>query len=221
MEPKKSEKADVDRRRGLFFLIGLTFSLVFVVVVLNWEQAQGEIDTPMGNLELEEEEELIDITRQEQKSPPPPPPPQIEEVPDEEEIEEEVVDMDIEATEDTEIETIVEEGPEEVDEDEVFVMVEDNPSFPGGQEAMFAFIGKNVQYPRMEQENNITGRVTVSFIVEKDGSISNVKVLKGVSPGLDKEAIRVIKSMPKWSPGQQQDRKVRVKVTIPIFFRLN
>ena len=102
-------------------------------------------------------------------------------------------------------------------EEDIFQVVEDMPTFPGD---INKWLGKNVKYPVIAQENNIQGRVTVQFVIERDGSITDVKVLRGVDPSLDKEAVRVVKSMPKWKPGKQRGKPVRVSYTVPINFRL-
>lgn len=105
-------------------------------------------------------------------------------------------------------------------EDKVFDIVEEMPSFPGGQGAMNSYIGNNLQYPERAQKNGIQGRVIIKFVVEKDGSISNVEVNRSVDPDLDNEAMRVIKSMPKWNPGKQNGTEVRVYYNLPMTFRL-
>jgi protein TonB len=110
---------------------------------------------------------------------------------------------------------------EEPKEEQVFVMVEQQPEYPGGEKAMYGFLSKNINYPAAATRANISGRVTVQFVVEKDGSIGTVKVLKGIGFGCDEEAVRVIKSMPKWSPGKQNGRAVRVYYTIPVVFQLS
>ena len=102
----------------------------------------------------------------------------------------------------------------------VFDVVEEMPSFPGGQGALMAFLSSNIKYPVVAQENGVQGRVTVGFVVEKDGSISDVKVMRSVDPSLDREAQRVVKAMPKWKPGKQNGSAVRVKYTVPVVFRL-
>lgn len=106
------------------------------------------------------------------------------------------------------------------DESQVFTVVEEMPKFPGGQTALLQFLAKNVKYPVEAIEKKISGRVMISFIVEKDGSLSNVEVLKNVDPALDAEAVRVVKSMPKWEPGKQRGHVVRVKYTLPVTFSL-
>ena len=109
----------------------------------------------------------------------------------------------------------------EVDEGEAsFIDVEVMPEYPGGQKALFAYLSENIRYPQIAKENKIEGRVIVGFVVEKDGSISNVEVVRSVDPSLDKEALRVIKSMPRWKPGKIRGKPVRVKYTVPVNFKL-
>jgi protein TonB len=108
---------------------------------------------------------------------------------------------------------------EEVTE-EIFVVVEEQPEFPGGNAAMMRFLSENIKYPVIAQENGIQGRVICNFVVEKDGSITDVQVVRGVDPSLDREAIRVIQQMPRWKPGKQRGQAVRVRFTLPVVFRL-
>jgi protein TonB len=109
---------------------------------------------------------------------------------------------------------------EEGDEGEVFQVVEQMPEFPGGMDALMAYLSKNIKYPSIAQENNIQGRVIVEFVVNKDGSIVEPKVMRSVDQSLDKEAMRVISAMPKWNPGKQRGKPVRVRYTVPVLFRL-
>jgi tonB family C-terminal domain len=118
-------------------------------------------------------------------------------------------------------EVIAQPEPPKVEENKVFDMVEEMPSFPGGQAALMQFLLSNTHYPAVAQENGVQGRVTVSFVVEKDGSITDVQVARSADPSLDKEAIRVVKSMPRWTPGRQNGSTVRVKFNVPVTFRLN
>jgi protein TonB len=108
----------------------------------------------------------------------------------------------------------------EEEEEEIFVVVENQPEFPGGEAAMMKFLSENIKYPVIAQENGIQGRVICNFVVERDGSITDVQVVRGVDPSLDKEAVRVIQSMPKWKPGMQRGKPVRVRFTLPVVFRL-
>ena len=116
-------------------------------------------------------------------------------------------------------EVVVDEKPKE-EETKVFDVVEQMPQFPGGPQALFEYLSKNIKYPVVAEENGIQGRVIVTFVVERDGSITDVKVAKSVDPSLDKEAMRVVKSMPNWIPGKQNGSAVRVKYTVPVTFRL-
>ena len=173
------------------------------------------------------EEEIIPITQQMMKPPPPPPPaPKLtdlieivdQELDIDEELEIEDVEADVENRTDYSYDydgTGYDEG--DYGEEDIFQVVEDMPTFPGD---INKWLGKNVKYPVIAQENNIQGRVTVQFVIERDGSITDVKVLRGVDPSLDKEAVRVVKSMPKWKPGKQRGKPVRVSYTVPINFRL-
>ena len=114
--------------------------------------------------------------------------------------------------------TVVEEEPEE---QTIFEVVEQMPEFPnGGMAGLMQFLSKNIKYPTIAQENGTQGRVTVQFVVNKDGSIVDAKVIRGIDPYLDKEALRVIGTMPKWKPGMQRGKPVRVKYTVPVMFRL-
>ena len=117
-------------------------------------------------------------------------------------------------------EVIAEPEPPKVEETKVFDVVEEMPQFPGGQAALLEYLAKNIKYPVVAEENGVQGRVIVTFVVERDGSITDVRVVKSVDPSLDKEAARVVKSMPKWQPGKQNGSAVRVKYTVPVQFRL-
>ncbi len=117
-------------------------------------------------------------------------------------------------------EVIAQPEPPKEEETKVFDVVEQMPSFPGGPSALFEYLSKNIKYPVVAEENGVQGRVIVTFVVEKDGSITDVRVVKSVDPSLDKEAQRVVKSMPRWIPGKQNGSAVRVKYTVPVTFRL-
>jgi protein TonB len=173
------------------------------------------------------EEEEIEIIQTQQNTPPPPPPPAPDVVEVINIVEDDVLveSVSIE-TEDNKTDVVIQgpvsSGPvvEEDDGNVVFQVVETMPSFPGGDAALFKFLSDNVKYPVIAQENGIQGRVICQFVVNRDGSIVDVEVVRPVDPSLDKEAIRVIKSMPNWSPGKQRGKAVRVKYTLPVNFRL-
>ena len=217
MELKKNPEVSLEKKKGLFFQIGLIATLVIVFVAFEWKSYE-KVNYDLGQLNLDDlEEEIIPITKQEIKPPPPPPPPPevIEIVEDEVEIEEELEIEDTESDEDEMIEI------EEESDDEFFMVVENMPEFPGGDLGLMKYIQKNVKYPPIAKEYNITGKVYVSFIVDKSGSVTNVKIVRGVDKNLDAEALRVVKSLPKYKPGKQRGKAVRVMFTIPINFTLN
>tara|TARA_B100001250_G_scaffold125539_2_gene106771 strand:+ start:27270 stop:27923 length:654 start_codon:yes stop_codon:yes gene_type:complete len=217
MELKKNPEVSLEKKKGLFFQIGLIATLLIVFVAFEWKSYE-KVNYDLGQLNLDDlEEEIIPITKQEIKPPPPPPPPPevIEIVEDEVEIEEELEIEDTESDEDEMIEI------EEESDDEFFMVVENMPEFPGGDLGLMKYIQKNVKYPPIAKEYNITGKVYVSFIVDKSGSVTNVKIVRGVDKNLDAEALRVVKSLPKYKPGKQRGKPVRVMFTIPINFTLN
>jgi protein TonB len=217
MEPKKNPEVNLERKRGLFLQIGLVIALLVVLGAFEYKTYE-KIAYNLGALNLDDlEEEIIPITKQEIKRPPPaPPPPEIIEiVEDDVEIEDEIEIEDTESDEDEEIEII------EEDDDEFFMVVENMPIFPGGDLGLMKYIQKHVKYPAIAKEYNITGKVYVSFIVDKSGSVTNVKIVRGVDKNLDAEAVRVVKSLPKYKPGKQRVKSVRVMFTIPINFTLN
>ena len=217
MEPKKNPEISLEKKKGLFFQIGLVVTLVIVLGAFEWKSYE-KVDYNLGQLNLDDlEEEIIPITKQE-KSPPPPPPPPPEVIVIVEDIVEIVDEAKIETTESDEMVAI--EIEEESDE-EFFMVVENMPEFPGGDLGLMKYIQKNVKYPPIAKEYNITGKVYVSFIVDKSGSVTDVKIAKGVDKSLDAEAVRVVKSLPKYKPGKQRGKAVRVMFTIPINFTLN
>ena len=225
MEIKKSPKADLEGKKGLFFEIGLALALAVLLFAFEWKSSAGEVSTFQTVPEEQVEEEIIPITQQMLK-PPPPPAPKLtdlmEIVDDASTIDEDLEILD--AEDDSENKPVEnpsdfgEYGDEETGDDDIFQIVEDVPTFPFGD--VSKWIAKNVKYPQIAAENNIQGKVFMNFVIEKDGSITDVKVLRGVDPALDKEAIRVIKSMPKWKPGKQRGKPVRVSFNLPITFTL-
>ena len=224
MQIKKSQHASLEDKKIIYVLMGFVFVLSLCYVALEWTEQEVTKYEVMDDEFLFEEE--VEIQQTTQETPPPPPPPAVQEV--------EVLNVveDIEETESTEINTEDDkeevviaapvEAPEEEEEEEViFVVVETMPEFPGGQQALFKYLSENVKYPVIAQENGIQGRVICQFVVNKDGSIVDVEVVRsGGDPSLDKEAVRVIKSMPKWKPGKQRGKAVRVKYTVPVNFKL-
>ena len=227
MEIKKTPKADLEGKKAIFFEIGLVLALAVLLCAFNWKTNSNVEEGFVTVADEPVDEEIIPITQQMMKPPPPPPPAPkltdlIEIVDQELDIDEELEIQDAEADVENRTDYSYDydgAGYDEGDygEEDVFQVVEDMPTFPGD---INKWLGKNVKYPVIAQENNIQGRVTVQFVIEKDGSITDVKVLRGVDPSLDKEAVRVVKSMPKWKPGKQRGKPVRVSYTVPINFRL-
>ena len=197
-------------------------------IAFEWTKRDIKIDTSQAITDLVFEEEIIPITEQPEQAAPPPPPaaPPIAEtltiVEDDADVEETTIATSEETNQAVEIKYVpvaVEE--EEPKEQTIFEVVEQMPEFPnGGMAGLMQYLSKNIKYPTIAQENGTQGRVTVQFVVNRDGSIVDAKVLRGVDPYLDKEAIRVISSMPKWKPGMQRGKAVRVKYTVPVMFRL-
>jgi protein TonB len=138
---------------------------------------------------------------------------------EDDEVVEEVEQLDQEIKEDTKVEK-VERQEEEVEEEQIFTIVEEMPSFPGGEAELFKYLGKNIKYPEMANSAGISGVVYVTFVVDKDGKIKDVKVLRGIGGGCDEEAVRVVKNMPSWKPGKQRGKSVTVQYNLPIRFTL-
>ena len=225
MQVKKSENASLEKDKLVYVLMGLVFTLSLVFVALEWTEKEVTKYEVTDTEFLFEED--MDIQQTTQETPPPPPPPAVQEVEVLNVVEDNVETESIEVNaEDDKAEEVVIAAPveapvEEEEEEVVFVVVESMPEFPGGQQALFKYLSENVKYPVIAQENGIQGRVICQFVVNKDGSIVDVEVVRsGGDPSLDKEAIRVIKSMPKWKPGKQRGKPVRVKYTVPVNFKL-
>lgn len=226
-EVKKSPKANIETQKLTAILMGVVVAVAVLFFAFEWSSETEKLDESIVMQDILAEEE-IEITRREPTPPPPPPPPAPEEPEEIEIVEEEVEDViDIRTEDDAsrvQVETYVPPPPpkpkvEEVTE-EIFVVVEEQPEFPGGSAAMMKFLGDNIRYPVIAQENGIQGRVITNFVVERDGSITDVQVVRGVDPSLDKEAVRVIESMPRWKAGRQRGSAVRVRFTLPVVFRL-
>ncbi len=225
MEVKKSPKADLESKKTVFMQIGLVVVLALVFIAFEWTSVETDVSQGLRIDEEEVEEEIIPITRQEEvKPPPPPPPPKVTDVlnivDDDVELDEELVIEDTESMEDTEVDFSDMDSEEDQDESPVFFIVEDMPEFPGGEGALHKYLATEVNYPVIAQENGIQGRVYVKFVINTDGSVTEVEIARGVDPSLDREALRVVRDMPKWKPGKQRGKAVRVSYTVPINFVL-
>lgn len=229
MELKKSEKADLESKKGVYFQLGLIFAMAVVLVAFEWKSYDKvETDIYANQKATTEVEELVQITQQNTPPPPPAPPPPslvLNIVENTAQINDDI-SIDAEADERTQVEeykapvAVAQEEEAEVQEQEIFQVVETAPSFPGGDGARMKFLQENIKYPQMARESGIQGTVYVTFVVERNGSVTDVKILRGIGGGCDEEAVRVVKNMPKWEPGKQRGKPVRVQFNMPIKFTL-
>ncbi|MDO4999269.1 MAG: energy transducer TonB [Bacteroidales bacterium] len=228
MEVKKSPKADLNNKKLLFVEIGLVLALLITLGAFEWKTKEKQESVfAQENTELIEEE-IIPIT---QDTPPPPPETpkipilsdQIDIVDDNIKVDDNILNLEDDSNLGVEIMDYVEEVQEEVVEEEAipFALVEEKPKFQGGDANNFSkWVASHLEYPEIAKENGVSGRVMVQFTVNPNGTVSDVKVLRGVDPSLDKEAVRVIQSSPKWTPGKQRDRAVKVTYQFPVIFQL-
>jgi len=222
MEAKKNPEIALAKKAGLFLNIGFVISLLLVIAAFEWKSYDDTDLLILGQVE----DNFVEITEVPITKQPPPPPRVVRqmaiiEVPDEEEIKEEIeIVLDVEITEETVIEEIVFEEPvEEEVVDEVFTIVEQNPTFVGGDLAFIKFVQSNLVYPEKARRMGLEGRVFVQFVIEKDGSLTDVAVIKGMMGDCNEEAIRVMQNSPNWVAGKQRGRSVRVQIVIPITFK--
>ncbi|MCD4770009.1 MAG: energy transducer TonB [Bacteroidales bacterium] len=228
MEIKKNENVDLEKRKGIFFQLGLVIVLSLSLIAFEWTTGEkGDNMFDMGGDEILEEE-MIPITEmEEQQQEVPPEIPKVHDifeiVEDDVRIENEILFEDDDMDFDDEVQMYeFDIGEEEEDEEEeIFVVVEDMPSFRGGDVNKFRdWVQKRVRYPQIAAENGIQGKVYIMFVVEPDGTVSNVKIMRGVDPALDEESIRVVKDSPKWVAGKQRGAPVRVRFSITVNFQL-
>lgn len=224
MEEKKSQNANLENRKLMFTQIGLIISLIITWAAFEFKSYdKRELSFDVRNTEVVEEE-MVEITKQEQKPQPVEVPKQTTqiEIVKNDEVVEDKLDINAEVEQNEVIEEYVapEVEEEEIKEEEIFVIVEEMPSFPGGDVKMMEYLAKNIKYPQMARESGIQGRVFINFVVEPDGHVSNVKVIRGIGGGCDEEAVRVVKAMPKWKAGKQRGKAVRVSYNLPVNFRL-
>lgn len=228
MEAKKAPKADLEKKKGLFLEIGLAIILLVVLVAFNiksYDQKEVElIQQEMGDIED------IDIMITDPNEPPPPPPEpeapttEFEVVDDNKVIENEALpvnaDDNANQAQQEYVAPVIEDKEEEKVEEEIFTVVESAPEYPGGEEALYKYLQTSINYPQLAKDQNLQGRVFVTFVVEKDGSIANPKILRDIGGGCGEEAIRVVRKMPKWKPGKQRGKSVRVQFNLPVMFQL-
>ena len=230
MEVKKSPKASLENKRFLFTEIGFVIALLAVLFAFDYSSKEKKVATLETETAAVEVEDVIPIT---QETPPPPEAApkipilsdQIDVVDDNIKIDDNMFqNLEDDANSGVEIMDYIESAPEEetIEEEAIpFQLVEEKPSFNGGDANEFSkWVNSRLVYPEIAKENGVQGRVTLQFTVNADGSVSNVKVLRGVDSSLDKEAVRVVSSSPKWKPGKQRDRAVKVTYTLPVIFQL-
>jgi protein TonB len=224
METKKNPRADLTLKRGLFIQIGLAVVVGLLLVAINWTTKIRNIDH-LGHFIGNEIFEDVMVTKPEEKIVPPPPMPK-----------QAVVDVItiIDKGQESNLDKIVDLGPDyqnpmnipvvaqevPIEEPEVLICAEQGPEFPGGEAELFRYLRKNIRYPEIAKTNNIQGRVFLQFVVDSQGNITRIKVLRSVDPFLDAEAIRVVQNMPKWKPGVQGGKNVHVAFTLPVNFVL-
>ena len=229
MEIKKSEKASLENKRFLCTEVGFVVALLIVLGAFEYTSKEKKTAVLEADETIVEVEDMVPIT---QETPPPPEAaPKIPILSDNIDIVDDDIEVDdsmfqnLEDSDDLAVEIMdyVEEVEEETVEEEAipFQLVEEKPSFQGGDANQFSkWVNSKLVYPEIAKENGVQGRVTLQFTVNADGTVSNVKVLRGVDPALDKEAVRVVSMSPKWKPGKQRDRAVKVTYTFPVIFQL-
>ncbi|MCH5306394.1 MAG: energy transducer TonB [Rikenella sp.] len=232
MELKKSPKADLENKRSYFLEIGIIVALAACIALFSWSQKERKIEIPVEELVVVETE-MTEVTVQEDKRPPAPMKTQavvlsdlLNVVQNDAKIEQTMNLLDLDVTNDLAVDVgkfggTYTGGEEEVEEEDIVIVAEKMPSFMGGDVNAFSrWCSQHIKYPPMAVDNGSQGKVTVQFVVERDGSVSRVTVLRGVDRYLDEEAIRVVKSSPKWQPGENRGKPVRVYVNVPIVFAL-
>ena len=229
MEIKKSPKASLENKKTLFREIGLVLSLLIVLGAFEWSTTEQSEIEGFEDTQVVVEEEQVPITQEEQLPPPEAPKEPvisdiIDIVDDDVKVEEFVITTEDDKNLAVDIVEYVDggqEAEEEVVEEIPFAIVEQKPTFKGGDQNTFTkWVFSQIEYPEIAKENGVQGRVVLEFIVDTDGAVKNVKVLRGVDSSLDKEAVRVVSSSPKWTPGKQRNKPVRVRYTFPIIFQL-
>jgi len=224
MQPKKDPRLELSTYSTLFFNIGLVISLGLVLAAFEWKSIEQKSSVNLVNSNASFADLIHDIPQTRQPLPPPPriQQPQVIEVPDDEELEVELeINLDIAIIEETAIEEIIlAQEPEVEIADELFLVVEEMPSFPGGKSKFSDFVIENLKYPTIARIKGIEGKVIVEFVVSEIGEISQIKVIQGIGSGCDEEAKRLMQSSPNWIPGKQAGKNVKVKMAVALMFNL-
>jgi len=224
---KTYTEASLPYYRMVFLLTGFAIALGVLLMAFNYKPPiEGSSGLLVSSAVDEEIENIPQTNQTPPPPPPPPPPPEVIEVDDDEDIDEAPKIFEQDFQEDKVIEQVKYVEPEkpkvvEAEEPDFFVVVEDMPEYPGGEQSMYKWLGKNIKYPQVAKENGIEGKVFVRFIVDQSGKVKDAQVVRGIGGGCDEEALRVVNLMPDWKPGKQRGKPVKVQFTIPIHFQLN
>jgi len=226
MELKKSKQANLQRKRVIFFEIGFIISLALALIAFEWPSEAPRTDKFKASSQQEVEQEAIPVTRQEIKEEPPPPPPKTTEiiniVDDDVKIEDELILEETEADQDTRVSIDAFAQEEEEESEEIFISVEEMPTFKGkGIEGFRNYIQTNLLYPEIARENGIEGTIYIRFVINEKGMAERISILRGVDPSLEKAVVEAIQKSPKWEPGKQRGKAVKVSFTMPIMFTLD
>ena len=226
MEAKKTPKADLNKSVGMFTNLGLAVAVGLTLAAFEYKSYDDGALKDLGR-DSDNFEDILDVPITQQPPPPPPPPPMeqpvIQEIPDEVKIEEKIdVNFDVDVKETTVIEEVVikEVVIEEEKADQIFDVVETQPNPPGGMSGWNKYLSTNLKYPTQARRIGVEGTVIVVFVINTDGSIQDVEVLRGIGGGCDEEAVKIVKAAPKWSPGKQRGKPVRTRMRLPIRFKL-
>ena len=223
MKRKKSDKADLEKKRVLFFQLGMAISLSLVLLALEWSCTEKNDYTFIGSDKYLFEEEMTEITYMEENDPPVPRPTDVYEIEivDDDEVIEDVIDIDAETTIDELFNYVFTDQDDEDTEVLPFFLVEEKPGFNnGGVEKFRSYVGENIKYTSAAVGLGLFGKVFVQFTVNEKGRVTDAKILRGIDPLLDNEVLRVVESSPLWTPGKQRGKAVRVTFTMPVNFEL-
>lgn len=227
MEAKKTPSADLTKKVGMFTNLGLAVAVGLTLAAFEYKSFDDSGLKDLGSV-ADNFEELLDVPITQQPPPPPPPPPMeqpvIQEIPDEVEIEEKIeVNFDVDVKETTVIAEVAikEVVIEEEKADQIFDVVETQPNPPGGMSGWNKYLSNNLKYPTQARRMGVEGTVIVVFVINTDGSIQDVEVLRGIGGGCDEEAVKVVTKAPKWEPGKQRGKPVRTRMRLPIRFKLS
>ena len=231
MQKKKHSRFDLENKKGIFFQVGIAIALAIVLTGFEWRFYDQVDDDYIPSYHNTVPEEMIPLTRQETPVPLTATPvvskkPRniniivVDHQPEDSTFSE--TDFSLEnGNENNNENTAVNGGFEEnVLDNEIFTIISEPPAYPGGESERIHFIQKNIEYPKFARQNKIQGSVYVTFVVEKDGSLTNIKVLRGIGGGCDDEALRIVRAMPKWIPGSKNGFPVRVQITMPVTYVL-